>query len=93
MPLARKRRKKIPRKFPTQKTLLRYVKKSLENDFPNPNRVGCPSESLLAQHAARPYKHPWISNHVSRCSPCYRLYGRFLREWKAKARKAKHRKH
>lgn len=85
-------RKKPARTFRTEETLLRHLKASLENDFPNPKRIGCPPESLLARHADHPNDRPSITDHVSHCSPCYGLYSHLLREWKAKKRKAKRRK-
>jgi len=87
LPLASKRRKKTGPKSPTEKALLRYLKRSLWNDFPNPKRIGCPSLEALERNANDPtHADESVSKHVGSCSPCYRAYSRLLRQGLARMR-------
>lgn len=53
----------------------------LAEEHPNPKRIGCPCVSALQRGASARNLDPRISQHLFRCSPCYRAYSRFLREW------------
>ena len=51
------------------------VRKTILNEFPNPNRVGCPGEAKLREVAARRTiveDDDW--QHITHCSPCYAEY-------------------
>jgi hypothetical protein len=49
----------------------------LSKDFPNPERVGCPSRDLLKALASRQLSlaeaEPWM-DHLGKCTPCFRDY-------------------
>ena len=54
-------------------------------DFPNPERRGCPPTSEIKLLAEKPREgKDWVLGHISFCSPCYRDHGRFLRAPKKK---------
>ena len=51
------------------------VRHTILNEFPNPNRVGCPGEAKLREVAARRTiveDDDW--QHITHCSPCYAEY-------------------
>ena len=51
------------------------VRQTILNEFPNPNRVGCPGEAKLTEVAARRTiveDDDW--QHITHCSPCYAEY-------------------
>lgn len=54
----------------------------LSKDFPNPERIGCPSRDLLQVLAARQLSlteaEPWM-DHLGKCTPCFRDYNEFRR--------------
>ena len=49
----------------------------LSKEFPNPERIGCPSRDLLKALAARQLSlteaEPWM-DHFAQCTPCFRDY-------------------
>src|SRR4051794_37128624 len=49
--------------------------------YPNPNRVGCPGDSVIFAIANNtlPLDHP-AREHLAQCSPCYRDFKRFQRQ-------------
>jgi hypothetical protein len=57
--------------------LLDALGRVLAKDFPNPERVGCPSRDLLRALASRQLSlaeaEPWM-DHLGKCSPCFRDY-------------------
>jgi hypothetical protein len=55
----------------------------LANGHPNPKRIGCPSAGALERGARARHLSPRLSQHLFACSPCYRVYSKFLREWLA----------
>jgi len=81
------KRKKKGKKHPTETSLLRYVKESITNDFPNPKRIGCPKLKALQENVRNPTSaDEAVSKHVGGCSPCYRVYSRLLRKEIARMR-------
>ena len=68
---------------------------SILNDYPNPERKGCPGGTVLKELAVRPIDDSLESNphwhHVTHCSECYREFLGLRAELrrKAKARLAK----
>jgi hypothetical protein len=81
------KRKKKGQKHPTEKSLLRYLKESITNDFPNPKRIGCPKLNALQQNVRDPASaNEAVSKHVGGCSPCYSVYSRLLRKEIARMR-------
>jgi hypothetical protein len=83
LPFSSKKRKKASGAF--EKKLLRGLKKHLSHDFPNPKRIGCPTNRLLKLLSVQPtHAEKWIVDHLLCCSPCYLTYSRILRKQKAK---------
>ena len=81
------KRKKKRQEHPTDKSLLRYLKESITNDFPNPKRIGCPKLNALQQNVRDPASaNEAVSKHVGGCSPCYSVYSRLLRKEIARMR-------
>src|SRR4051794_22477792 len=48
--------------------------------YPNPNRIGCPSDPVILAIANNtlPLNHP-AREHLAKCSPCYADFKRFQR--------------
>jgi hypothetical protein len=66
----------------------RFQDSILEN-YPNPERKGCPGDAVLRALAARP-PDPSIErdpnwHHLTHCSECYREFLGFIREFRAEA--------
>ncbi len=62
----------------------------LAGGFPNPNRVGCPSNEILRAMASRKLEIEQVKNwieHLGTCSPCFREYTELRKqvEWRRKA--------
>ncbi|MCI0723894.1 MAG: hypothetical protein L0338_33795 [Acidobacteria bacterium] len=61
--------------------LLKFGKEYLSEAFPNPDRIGCPSEHALRLAAFQPQDaEPGLSEHLTCCSPCFNRYMGFLAE-------------
>jgi hypothetical protein len=80
----------------SQKALERLQKQlqdSILNEYPNPERKGCPGDSVLKRLAAHPLDEPIAGDlnwhHVTHCSECYREFLVFRDEFK---REIKHRR-
>jgi hypothetical protein len=79
LPGARKKPTKRRKRPLSEEKLLQAGRKHFAKDFPNPQRVGCPSAKKLKQLAEDPSRgDESVLNHVSFCSPCYRDYSGFL---------------
>jgi len=64
-----------------EERLLKFGKHYLSEAFPNPDRIGCPSEDALRLAAVEPQKaDAALSEHLTFCSPCFRSYMDFLAE-------------
>ena len=84
MRAARQREKKPRRKTYSEKTLLRFVKEHLSNEYPNPEREGCPPKAVLKSLAKEPHaSDAAIVYHVFHCSPCYKTCSDFIALLKA----------
>ena len=72
-----------------EKEFLGFAKSYLSEAFPNPQRNGCPRDSELTRMAEHPNEtaHASVSQHLTRCSPCFNRYMEVLAE--LKSRKAK----
>jgi hypothetical protein len=73
------------------------VKKKLQDsilrDYPNPERKGCPGETVVRGLAERPFD-PSVQNdpnweHITHCSECYREFLEFNNAFRARARARK----
>jgi hypothetical protein len=66
-----------------EKRILDLLSKGLSQDFPNPQRVGCPDSAVLRGIAL--HKVPlaeadrWL-NHFSSCSPCFQDFTQFRKQ-------------
>jgi len=85
LPGARSKPKKRAKKSFSAKKLLELGRKHFAEDFPNPRRQGCPPKEQLKLLAENPRKaKESVLNHISFCSPCYRIYSHFLQLQKAR---------
>ena len=57
--------------------------KAFLNEYPNPDRIGCPGDEILRGLASKelPISHP-ARMHISQCSPCWREFRSFQAEIK-----------
>ena len=63
-----------------------FAKSYLSEAFPNPQRIGCPSDAALVRMAERPTEQDApISEHLTGCSPCFKRYMEILAELKRKS--------
>ena len=66
------------------------VRQTILNEFPNPNRVGCPGDAKLRDVAARRTiveDDDW--QHITHCSPCYAEYLAVKEESRRAGRRAR----
>src|SRR5215469_3518698 len=63
--------------------ILAMFEQAALNDYPNPDRLGCPGSAFLERLARNrrsiPITHPDLT-HVARCSPCFREFSEYRRE-------------
>src|SRR5262249_13576360 len=66
----------------TSEQLSRVLQKALLHNYPNPDRIGCRGPEILREMAERklPHEHPFWAEHVSHCSPCYKVFLDFRNE-------------
>ncbi len=66
-----------------EKRILDLLSRGLSQDFPNPQRVGCPDSAMLkgiALHkVALAEADPWL-DHFSSCSPCFQEFTQFRKQ-------------
>jgi hypothetical protein len=70
---------------PTPDELKRVLQEAVLRNYPNPDRVGCPGSQVLKEVANRrlPFEDShW--DHIYHCSPCYREFLDFRREFRRK---------
>jgi hypothetical protein len=67
-----------------EKRLLKALSRVFLNDYPNPERRGCPGSDILKAMASRRLtleeSEPWI-NHLNACSPCTREFTEFRKNF------------
>ena len=62
-----------------EEKLISFARSYLAEAFPNPDRIDCPPDHALQQLAENPTKADLsITEHLSRCSPCFRRYQELL---------------
>ena len=60
-----------------------FAKKYLSEAFPNPQRIDCPPDPGLTQLAEHPTEaDPFITQHLTSCSPCFNRYMEILADIK-----------
>jgi hypothetical protein len=59
------------------------VQEAILQDYPNPERKGCPDKSMVREVAWRDELiKDAVWQHITRCSPCYGEFLRFKEEWR-----------
>ncbi len=73
------------------KRLLDILRQGLATEFPNPERIGCPGNTLLKGIAqgkgSLTEAEPWLE-HLSSCSPCFQEFKEFRRQSVIQRRRA-----
>jgi hypothetical protein len=66
-----------------EKRILDLLSRGLSQDFPNPQRVGCPDSAMLKGIALHKVPlaeaDPWL-DHFSSCSPCFQEFTQFRKQ-------------
>ncbi len=74
------------RAFENERELLDFARSYLSEAFPNPKRIGCPSDDALRLLAIRPMQSDASTGeHLTYCSPCFTAYVAHLASAKAEA--------
>jgi hypothetical protein len=74
-------------KEPSDKKIREIGHKHFAEDFPNPERRGCPPISEIMLLADKPLEgKDWVLDHIGFCSPCYGNFGYFLHARRKKFR-------
>ena len=85
MPATKTKAKKPRHSLANDKRFLELGRRHFAEDFPNPSRKGCPPDEALSKLAFHPgHVDDTVLAHISFCSPCYRIFSRFLRRLKPK---------
>jgi hypothetical protein len=85
LPATNTKAKKPRHSLANDKRFLELGRRHFAEDFPNPSRKGCPPDEALSKLAFHPgHVDDTVLDHISFCSPCYRIFSRFLRRLKAK---------
>jgi hypothetical protein len=59
------------------------IQEAILNNYPNPDRVGCPEDTTIRDVAFREEltkDEAW--DHITHCSPCYAQFLKFKAEWR-----------
>ncbi len=68
---------------PSPEEVKRVLQEAVLRHYPNPERIGCPGTEVLKQVARE--QHPYENSHwehIQHCSPCYKEFLDFRREFK-----------
>jgi hypothetical protein len=76
------------RRETSEQEFLDFAKSYLSEAFPNPQRIGWPSDWELIRMSEHPKEelHAAISEHLTFCSPCFNRYMEILAELKRRMR-------
>lgn len=67
-----------------EEKLIGFARSYFAEGFPNPDRIGCPSADALLRLAQQPTSADLsITEHLGRCSPCFRQYQDLLGQVRA----------
>jgi len=68
----------------SEEEFLNFAHSYLSEAFPNPQRIGCPTDWELIRMSEHPKAelHAAISEHLTTCSPCFSRYMEILGELK-----------
>jgi hypothetical protein len=71
-----------------EQEFLEFARSYLSEAFPNPQRIGCPTDWELIRMSEHPKEelHASISEHLTFCSPCFNRYMEILGELKRRIR-------
>ncbi len=65
----------------TERELIETFERVVREDYPNPERIGCPSQEVLKQAATSLTRTSQsVLDHVAKCAPCLQEYDRLRRE-------------
>ncbi len=74
------------RKETNEEEFFGFAKSYLSEAFPNPQRIDCPPDSELTCLAERPREvDPFVSQHLTCCSPCFNRYMELLADLKRRS--------
>lgn len=77
---------KTRRVFEGEQDLLDFTRSYLSEDFPNPERKGCPPDDALRVLASAPIQgDKSVSDHLTCCSPCFNAYMAHIAHARAEA--------
>lgn len=66
-----------------EQELIEAFGQMVREDYPNPERVNCPTGEVLKQTAASPSTaFQSVLDHIAKCAPCLEEYDRLRREVK-----------
>jgi hypothetical protein len=81
--------KRNPKTRVDEAKLVSFARSYLAEDFPNPDRIGCPPLEMLRRLAEQPTSADLsITEHLGGCSPCFRQYQEMLTETRAEKKSA-----
>ena len=85
MPATKTKRKKGRQSLANDKRFLELARRHFIEDFPNPTRQGCPPNKALKELASHSgHADDYVLDHISVCSPCYKIFSDFLQRLRAK---------
>lgn len=65
--------------------LRKAVQKTILKGYPNPDRVGCPDNTMIREVAFREeLTKDSIWEHITHCSPCYAEFLKCKEEWRSR---------
>jgi hypothetical protein len=80
-------KQKSRRQGHSDEEILEMMRKHFAEDFPNPERRGCPPKNEIKLLADKPLEgKDWVLGHIRFCSPCYRDFAHFLHAGRKKFR-------
>jgi hypothetical protein len=63
--------------------LRKALQEAILRDYPNPDRIGCPGDTMVRDVAFREeLTKDVVWEHITHCSPCYAAFLRFKEEWR-----------
>ncbi len=66
-----------------EQELIEAFGQMVREDYPNPERVSCPTEEVLKEAAASPtHASQAVLDHIAKCAPCLEEYDRLRRNVK-----------
>src|SRR5579864_7284731 len=78
------------RVFEGEQDLLDFTRSYLSEDFPNPERKGCPPDDALRVLAFAPIQsEKSVSDHLTCCSPCFNAYMAHIAHARAEANESR----